>query len=371
MQKQERVPHYPPAGLIRLFNRFRYFLLRGYRRFTSPKVTILEMVQSFYISRAIGVAAELNIAEFLKKGPLHYKEMAQKTHSNADALYRLLRLLASQEVFREIKPGVFKQTKLSATLVDSPDSMRYMVLHQTSDLNWDLFKELSYPVKLGEPAAKKILGKDLFQHLEENEERNERYNKAMSNTSKLASYAVISAYNFSNCSKIVDIGGGQGVLLSVILHKWKKPTGILFDFQHVVQGSEKIFEYYNVKKRVQTIAGDFFKEIPHGGDRYLLKNILHTLNDKDCIRLLKNIREVMDPRGRILIIEPVIPNNNRYDFAKLFDIQMLVSREGGRERKRAEYQKLFEKSQLQLLKMIPTAGPFSILEVFKQEDSKK
>ena len=208
MQKQERLPHYPPAGLIRVFNRFRYFLLRGYRRFTSPKVTILEMVQSFYVSKAIGVAAELNIAEFLKNGPLHYEELAQKTHSNARALYRLLRLLASQEIFKEIKPGVFRQTKLSTTLVDSADSMRYMILHQTSDLNWELFKELNYSVKSGEPAAKKILGKDLFQHLEENEERNERYNKAMSNTSKIASYAVISAYNFSNCSKIIDIGGG-------------------------------------------------------------------------------------------------------------------------------------------------------------------
>ncbi len=366
MQKQERLPHYPPAGLIRVFNRFRYFLLRGYRRFTSPKVTILEMVQSFYVSKAIGVAAELNIAEFLKNGPLHYEELAQKTHSNAKALYRLLRLLASQEIFKEIKPGVFRQTKLSTTLVDSPDSMRYMILHQTSDLNWDLFKELNYSVKSGEPAAKKILGKDLFQHLEENEERNERYNKAMSNTSKIASYAIISAYNFSKCSKIVDIGGGQGVLLSVILHKWKKPTGILFDFQHVVQDSEKIFEYYDVKERTQTIAGDFFREIPPNGDRYLLKNIIHTLSDKDCIRLLTNISKVMDPQGRILVIEPVIPNNNRYDFAKLFDIQMLVSREGGKERTRAEYQKLIKQSHLQLEKIIETAGPFSILELTKE-----
>ena len=144
----------------------------------------------------------------------------------------------------------------------------------------------------------------------------------------------------------------------------------MFDFQHVVEGSEKIFEYYDVKERTETIAGDFFREMPPNGDRYLLKNILHTLSDKDCIRLLTNIRKVMDPQGRILVIEPVIPNNNRYDFAKLFDIQMLVSREGGKERTQAEYQKLFERSRFQLHKMIPTAGPFSILELIKQGESR-
>ncbi len=363
MQEKIRIPKYPPAKILKVFERFRYFLVRLSKKLTPANVAIIEMVQGFYVTRAIGVAADLNLSEHLKKGEKSVSELARSTNSNEEALYRMLRMLASQDVFVEKKNRMFANNRLSKTLLDQKDSMRHMVIHQVNGINWKMFEELNYVVKTGENAAQKVLGMDVFEYLEKNPDRNEIYNQAMTNSSLMLSYAILSEYNFSNAKNIIDIGGGQGILLAMILHKYKSISGKVFDVPHVVEGAKIIAEQYKVTDRFDTISGNFFKSIPKGGDMYLLKSIIHNLSDDQCIHLLKDIKQVLPKNGKILIFEPIIENNNRYSFAKLYDIQMLVGRNGGKERTREEFKVIIEDSGLKLDRIIQTASPFSIIEL--------
>jgi len=116
---------------------------------------------------------------------------------------------------------------------------------------------------------------------------------------------------------------------------------------------------------MESISGNFFESIPEGGDIYLLKSIIHNLSDNQCVDLLKNIKSVLPIGGKILIIEPIIENNNRYSFAKLYDIQMLVGRSGGKERTNEEFNDLIKESELKLNRIIQTAAPFSVIEITK------
>lgn len=363
MQDKIIIPNYPSAKILKIFERFRYFLIKISRKLTPANVAIVELTQGFYVTRAIGVAADLNLAEHLKNEDKSINELAVLSNTHEESLYRLMRMLASQGIFVEKENKFFANNRLSNTLLDQHDSMRHMVIHQVNGINWKMFEELGSVVKTGNNAAQKVLGMDVFEYLEKNPDKNDIYNKAMTNSSLMLSYAILSEYNFSKAKTIIDIGGGQGILLSMILHKYNNILGKVFDLPHVVDGAKKIAEQYQVVDRFETISGNFFEEIPQGGDMYFLKSIIHNLSDNQCVDLLKRIKTVLPNNGKVLIFEPIIENNNRYSFAKLYDIQMLVSRNGGKERTKEEFISIINKSGFKLNRIIQTAAPFSIIEI--------
>lgn len=363
MQNKIKIPHYPPAKILKIFERFRYFLIRLSRKLTPANVSIIEITQGFYVTRAIGVVADLNLAEHLKNSEKSISELAKLTDTHEESLYRLMRMLASQGIFVEKKNRIFANNRLSRTLLDQHNSMRHMIIHQVNGINWKMFEELMHVVKTGENAAQKVLGMDVFEYLEKNPDKNKIYNHAMTNSSLMLSYAILSEYNFSKTKTIIDIGGGQGILLAMILYKYPSIFGKVFDLPHVVEGAKKIAEEYGVVERMETIPGNFFEKIPEGADMYFLKSIIHNLSDDQCIDILSRIKTVLPANGKILIFEPIVENNNRYSFAKLYDIQMLVGRNGGKERTEEEFGEMIHKSGLKINKVIETAAPFSIIEV--------
>ena len=119
---------------------------------------------------------------------------------------------------------------------------------------------------------------------------------------------------------------------------------------------------YGVADRIKVIPGSFFESAPDGADAYLLKNILHNWSDEDCIRILKNIREVLPEKGKIIIMEMIIEEDNKPSFGKLIDIQMMVFMKKGKERTRQEYEDLLAKSGLKINRIIPTISPLSLIE---------
>ena len=365
MQNKIRIPKYPSAKILKVFEHFRYYLVRLSRKLTPANVAIIEITQGFYVTRAIGVAADLNLAEHLKTKPKTVAELAKLTNTHKESLYRLMRMLASQGIFVEKENQVFTNNRLSKTLLDQQDSMRHMVIHQVNGINWKMFDELDHVVKTGENAAQKVLGMDVFEYLEKNPDKNKIYNNAMTNSSLMLSYAILSEYNFSKAKTIIDIGGGQGILLAMILYKYPSVKGKVFDLPHVVEGAKIIAEQYHVNDRLETISGNFFENIPEGADMYFLKSIIHNLSDEQCVDLLAKIGSVLPTNGRILIFEPIVENNNKYSFAKLYDIQMLVARNGGKERTKEEFKEIIKKADLKLHKITQTAAPFSIIEIKK------
>ncbi len=174
--------------------------------------------------------------------------LAKETNTHPHSLYRLMRALASDGVFLEKEPKVFVNTSLSKALMEGKGSMKYMVQHQMNNTNWDVVNELGYSIRTGKSSAVKLFGTDIFEHLKNSPEKNELYNKAMTNTSDIASAAIVSAYDFTGIYKLVDIGGGEGYLLSVILSQFPKMNGIVFDFPHVIKNALKNFEKFGSRR---------------------------------------------------------------------------------------------------------------------------
>ena len=143
--------------------------------------------------------------------------------------------------------------------------------------------------------------------------------------------------------------------------------GLLLEQEHVVAGARKRFEQSGLSERCSADAVDFFNRVPAGADAYLMKSIIHDWDDDRSSIILKNCREALRnvERGRLLLIEAIVPPGNEPHMAKLTDMQMLVLT-GGRERTREEFQTLLEQSGFHMTVAVPTQSFVSVVEAVPQ-----
>jgi hypothetical protein len=116
-----------------------------------------------------------------------------------------------------------------------------------------------------------------------------------------------------------------------------------------------------VSNRVTIESGDFFQSAPAGADAYILSHILHDWGEDQCLAILGNVRKAMNPSGRLLIVEMVLPSGDTPHPGKMIDMVMLVLT-GGQERTEPEYRSLLSKAGLRLVRVVPTNSASSIVE---------
>lgn len=352
----------PPKWVIRFIQGIRTSLFTFYNLMFPGNVVLYEKFQALYLLPSIFVAAELNIAGLLKYGKKPIEEIARETGSDPDSLYRVMRALASQKIFRETNGKIFSNTRLSIPLMDGNGSLRHMFRHHLGRLNWQISGDLLETVQTGKDGFNRIYHMNIYDYLSREPESYAVFDQSMSELSSLGLAPMLQAFSFHKIKKLADIGGGEGSLLANILLKNPTMQGILFDLPSALVKSEKILTQYNVSKRVTITEGNFMESVPEGADTYLLKHILHNWSDSACITILSNIRKVLPVNGRILIIEMIVRPGNTSSDAKMIDIQMLTSMPGGKERTKEEFISLLQNSGLTLFRHYSTIAPFSILE---------
>lgn len=328
-------------------------------------MAVYERAQGFWVSRAIVAACELNLAELLEDGPKGIRELSVLTGTDEENLYRLMRMLAGEGIFRERGSRIFENNRSSKVLIEGEGSMKNLIMHQFCENNQKLFTVFRDVIHTGESHTRKIFGKSIFQFLEENPEKNLVYNKAMDDSSGLIALAITGAYSFRGIRTLVDVGGGHGIILAEILRRYRLMQGILFDQPHVVGPATALMTKFGLAGRLKIVSGDFFEDIPVGADGYFMKNILHAFNDEDCDELLRKVHHAMADGGRLIIVDSVLKPDNRPALGKRLDLLMMVGTEGGKERSREQFQALLAGSGFRLKRIIRTVAPFSIIEAVK------
>ena len=322
---------------------------------------MMQLLFAPLMQQCITVATKLKIADHVASSPQTIEELAAKTKTDADALYRMMRVLSSIGIFAK-KDNKFELTALSALLrSDVPDSLYSFALLMGEDWIWRNWGELMYSIETGKTAHNKVHGMSSFDFFTSNTKVGTVFNNAMTDLSKGVVIPIVEAYDFSDAGKVADIAGGHGMLLAGVLKAAPKASGILFDLPSVIDGANRLLTEEGLSERVELAAGDFFQSIPKGADIYLMKHIIHDWDDNSSIKILKNIRSAMNDGAKVLIIEMVVPRGDEPDPSKIMDILMLIM-EGGKERTEEEYRILLAAANLKLTRVIPTKSPYSIVE---------
>jgi hypothetical protein len=269
-------------------------------------------------------------------------------------------MLASAGVFAEEAPGRFGLTPLASTLrTNTPDSVRDWALFIAAPPVWAAWGNLLHSVQTGESAFEHTFGMRLFSYMTDHPELGVAYNNWMAKQSELQNGAVLASYDFSVHHKVVDVGGGQGATLAAILEANPHLTGVLFDLPQVVN---KATLPSSTAQRGEIVAGDMLESMPADGDAYLLKRVLMDWSDELATRALTNCRDAMVEHGKVLVIEPIMPEGNEPSVSKFLDMTMLVMQGGGRIRTQDEHRALFKAAGLELTRVIPTSSPLRLIE---------
>ncbi|QDT44465.1 Multifunctional cyclase-dehydratase-3-O-methyl transferase TcmN [Gimesia alba] len=332
---------------------------------TAPHQQLDQMITGYWSSQAIYAAASLGIADLLAEGPQTAEQLATATETNAGALYRLLRALASVDIFIENEQKEFALTPLAEYLrSDVPGSKRALAM-MTGDEHFQAWGEILYSIRTGKTSFDKVFEKPFFEYLPEHPDKAQIFDKAMTGIHGRETDVILQSYDFSEMKTLLDIGGGNGSNITSILHKYPEMKGTLFDLPHVVERAQPHIEQSGLGDRCGLIGGSFFESVPQGADVYFMRHIIHDWDDEKSLTILRNCRAAMPENSKLLIVESVIPAGNDPFAGKFLDLVMLLI-PGGKERTAEEYQSLLEQAGFKLTRIIPTESELSIIEGVKQ-----
>ena len=322
------------------------------------KKQLNDMIRGYWTTQALFVAAELDIAGRIVDGPKTAVALADEAGANADALYRILRALASIGFFVEDDEGRFGLTTM-AEVLGSSGGTGYARLHgQELFAAWG---NVLHTVKTGEPSFIKTHGMPLFDYMTKFPERGEIFSNAMFGHHGAETVPMIEAYDFSGFEHVVDVGGADGSMLIALLQHVRHLRGTLFELPPVAELARPNVEAAGLSDRLDVRAGDVFAgEIPEGADAYILRHVVHDYHDDKTIEILTNCGKAAGPKRRLLLVEFVLPRGNEPNFGKWLDLMMLCY--GGKERTEEEYRIVYEAAGLELTRIVPTRMPISVIE---------
>jgi hypothetical protein len=328
---------------------------------SDPSIELMRLINGYQVSQALHVAGTLGVADQLKDRPKSYDVVARSCGAHPPSLYRLLRALAAVGVFHETGNKEFSLTPLGVCLTsDAPDSRCNYARWIGTPGQWRSWGNLLHSIKSGESATEFTHGRDAWTYRMQHPEEQAVFNSAMTGNSRSEARAVLEAYDFSRFAFVVDLGGGQGLLLKEILLACPAARGILFDQPHVIASAHKVPIFAELEQRCQFVAGSFLESVPENGDAYLMKAILHDWDDDRSIEILRTCRRAMSPKARLFVIERVIGPPNESPEGKFSDLNMMVQY-AALERTRQEFHNLLKSGGFELTDVVPTRSPMSII----------
>lgn len=326
-----------------------------------PHAVLVQMTFGSILSQALSVAAKLRVADLLAEGPKTAEEIAAKTGAHAPSVFRLLRTLSQNGVLVRDSESRFSNTEISELLrSDHPRSFRAIVHMMGDTEHWMALGNMEHSVMTGECGFDNAFGKSLFEHLAEHPETASVFDDAMTNMSNSIGRGAVTSYDYSEVGSVADIGGGHGLLLSIVLEANPHLKGYLFDQPHVVEGARHP-NALGVADRTEIVAGSFFEDIPVDADLYMMKHIIHDWDDEESVAILSNIAKSAKPGARLLLVETVVEDKDVPSLSGIMDLNMLAMTPG-RERTEAEYKDLMERSGFRFVQVHDTGSPMNLVE---------
>lgn len=354
----------PPGLAVRALLALRKTLLRAADAVVPPQLVVFDRVTALAGAHVVAELARLRVADLVEARPLAAAEIASKTETDPGAMQRTMRAAVAMGLFERDARGRYQNNRMSRTLRSSETyDVRAFAEYFGSRSNVLAWCDFPETLRSGESAFERVHGKSIWQWFDEHPHERETFANCMMAMTLLDAPGIATVYPFGDIRRLCDVGGGRGTLLSEILVRHPRLRAVLCEGEGVLESARELLAQRGVLDRVELAAGSFFDAVPKGCDAYVMKNVLHDWGDEQCLTILKNCRAAMDVGQILLVIESIVEETSD-DYGPLADLHMMIVCEGGRERGRAEFERLFEKAGFRLARVIDAPTPVSILETF-------
>lgn len=312
-----------------------------------------QMLGGYARTQVLYVTAKLGLADLLAAGPRSSDDLARALGASARATHRFLRYMTAFQLAVETTDGRFALGELGEYLrSEHPASLRKAALY-AGEVNYPAARGLLDAVRTGTSAFEHVFGRPYFEYCAENLEAAALFNDLMSRASRERADAIVAAYDFSRAQLVIDLGGGNGTLLSAILAAHPQARGAVYDRVEVVPEAEAYLAHQGLAERGRALGGSFFERVPDGADVFILSHVIHDWDDQQAQRILRNCAAAMRPESRLLLIEEVLSERVAEGPATILADLAMMLLTSGFERTRAEYERLLTSSGLRLARYLP------------------
>jgi hypothetical protein len=320
----------------------------------------LEVMTGAWPAQAVYVAAKLGLADLLANGPRPVSDLAKAAGADPASLHRVLRALASIGIFRIRGDGLVELTQAAEPLqTGHPDSVRQFALMVNEEI-YVAFGGLLGNVQTGLPAFQARFGMPVFEYYDAHPDVAGIFHQAMNDWSNWDTPALMESYDFSRFKTAVDVGGGNGALLSALLARYPGLSGVLYDRPAAIEAARAGLG--GPLPRCEFVVGDFQEAVPAGADLYLIKHVIDGWPDDGAAGILGHIRRAMADDGRVLVLDCVIAEGNEPSFIKWLDLMVMATTTAGRMRHVSEYPAIFGQAGLALGNVVRISDSLTLLE---------
>ncbi|KAI3760246.1 hypothetical protein L1987_50639 [Smallanthus sonchifolius] len=339
--------------------------------------------EGIVLPMVIKTAIELDLFEVMAKVPGGRfscfdlaSSLPRQTHETPVLIERILRFLATHSVLSSTivkdehgdSKKLYEMTAVSNYFVRNQDGTSHAssLLLIYDKVLVDCWYHLKDAVVDGGIPFDKAHGVNAFEYPAKDNRFNEVFNKCMYDNTRILMKMILEKYKgFEGVKELVDVGGGLGANLELIVSKYPNIKGINFDLPHVIKDAPPY-------PGVEHVEGDMFQSVPKG-DVIFMKWILHDWGDDYCIKLLKNCWAALPEGGKVVVVEAIIPDPESDiscsdEVSKIViggDMIMLIANPGGKERTAQEYNILVKEAGFTSMEIVCRVSTFWIMEFYK------
>ncbi|MFE4535245.1 methyltransferase [Streptomyces scopuliridis] len=288
---------------------------------------VVDIITGGWRAQALYTAVKLGLPDHIAAGRDTDAELAKATGAKEQGIHRLMRLLVAMGIFEGNEPTGYRGTRLSAALLDGPQSLRDMCLLYGEEF-YSAWGHAHHAISTESSGFEVAYGRPFYAYLGQDAAMARRFQHTM-NAASMFFHQVPEIFDFSGGKTVVDVGGGGGHLLATILGATPDARGTLFDREHMMPKAREHLSATVGLDRAELVGGDMFKDVPAGGDVYILCRVLAGWDDEAVIGVFENCRRAMaDSSSRLLILDRFVEDENSTVLPALWDLHLLVTTGG-------------------------------------------
>ncbi|MEU3623643.1 methyltransferase [Amycolatopsis coloradensis] len=309
---------------------------------------VMDMVFGFVPAQIVRTMAALDLADQLAGGPVSLEELVKLTDCHEPSLRRLLRGAVFVRLVIRNEEGAYELTPAGQLLrADAPGSVKYLALQLTGEPTWSACGNIEHTVRTGQPAVQHVFGQSSYAWLADDPTTQALFYQCYMEVARQDVPGLVEALDLAGIHDIVDVGGGNGVLMAGLLDGNPGLSGAIFDQPAGLENTQAVLADAGVADRCTLIAGDFFTDpLPAERDAYLVKSALCDWGDDDVVRILRACRQAMCADSTLFVIDMVLPEGDATPdpVALMSDLCTLAC--GGAIRTEKEFGALFTEAGL-------------------------
>jgi predicted TPR repeat methyltransferase len=266
-----------------------------------PKTTQdVEMILSFYLSSAaVGAALELGLFWHLSESSMTVAEISRNFEIPTDRCRAWLALLNELGLLTLVEERYSPSSNAYKAILDVYSWQTWAFLAQEARENQqaviNLALHFSQP-SMWEVHSKKI--PDYITLMKNDPQRAERFTRMLYELHTPLAKSIAPTLDLSGVTKIMDLGGGSGVISLALLERNPKLSSVVVDIDNVCSAGRKIARETNVTDRITYFAADFLQDdLPQEIDLVIECDVgVYTLD------LFKKVLSSLNENGRFIII---------------------------------------------------------------------